>query len=322
MRGVLLLALAVALAGCASPTPATSPLRLPTRVPPTPTIARSQAALRAYEDGLARRTAGDVEGAVAAFSRALTLDPTLAPAYVERGSLYLAMGDPRAALADAQMAVAADPENATAHALLGEVLRRGFGDAAHALEEYEQAVRLDPDMAEAMFSVRWRAAVEAGRANRMVALADEYARAHPDDPLAAYYRGRAFTALGSPRAAIGALVEALEEGGPAAVWFALGEAYAADGAWDQALICYEQARALAESGDGSLTLVSDSPVADLFGALGAAYVHVGRCVDAQTMLNYAIGVGPDRPEYHTLLGQAMICQTPTPTPTPYPWLNP
>ncbi|HIQ02753.1 MAG TPA: tetratricopeptide repeat protein, partial [Anaerolineales bacterium] len=294
----------------------------PTPNPPTPTLTRSEAAVRAYETGLARRTAGDSGGALEAFSQTLAIDPSFAPAYAARGSLHLALGNQEAALADAQAALVANPEDGAAYALLGEVLRLGFDDPAQALEAYERAVQLDPALRDLLFPARWRAAAAAGRANRMVALANEYLNTHPGDPLAAYYLGRALIALGNPRAAIRTLVEALEEGGPAAVWFALGEAYGADGAWSNARVCYEQARALAEAGDPSLTLVSDTPVADLFAGLGAAYVHVGECVSAQVMLEHALAVGPDRPELHTLIGQAMICQTPTPTPTPYPWLNP
>lgn len=322
MRSLLLLTVVVTLAACAAPNPTVSPLRLPTRIPPTPTISRSAAALRAYEVGLDRQAVGDGDGALEAFSQALSLDPTLVPAYIERGSLYLSSGQADAALADAQMAIAVAPQQAIGYALLGEVLRRGFDDPLQALAAYEQAVRLDPGLADLLFQARWRTATAAGRANRMIALANEYLNNHPDDPLAAYYMGRALTKLGNPRAAIRTLVKALEQGGPAAVWFALGEAYSADGAWANARICYEQARALAEAGDPSLNFISDTPVADLFAALGSAYTHVGECVSAQIMLEHALAVGPDRPELHTLIGRAMICQTPTPTPTPYPWLSP
>lgn len=274
------------------------------------------------EEGARRRQEGDLAGAVEAFSRAIEADPLLGPAYVARGVLYLTLGDPKAALADAQAAVALDPRNAQAHALLGEVLRVGFNDPSQALEAYGRAVRLDESLRAPLFPARWQAAKAARNAGQMVRLALEYEKMYPEDPLGAYYRGKALIALGVPRAAIELLVDRLREGGPAAVWFALAEAYAADGAWPQAVVCYEQARGLMEGGDRSLHQVSDTPLADLFGGLGEAYFHVGRCTDAQAMLEYALNAGPDWPEYHTLIGQAMICQTPTPTPTPYPWLRP
>ncbi|MGD1995308.1 MAG: tetratricopeptide repeat protein [Anaerolineae bacterium] len=324
MKSTLSLMLSVValatLAACASPDPTVSPLRLPTRIPSTPNPTSPSAGFY-YEVGLAHRAAGNTARALEAFSQALALDPTLGSAYVERGAAYLALGNPDAALTDAQAALAVDPEDAAAHALLGEVLLQGFGDPVQGLIAYQKAVRLDPDLGEATFLIRWRAAVEGGQAGRMIALANEYLNANPDDPLEAYYRGEALSALGNSSAAIRTLSEALEGGGPAALWFALGDAYSTEGAWVHAVTCYEGARALAETGDDSLSHVSDTPAADLFGALGTAYFHSGRCTDAQTMLNHALAMGPDRQEYHTLIGQAMICQTPTPTPTPYPWMR-
>ncbi|MBN1956101.1 MAG: tetratricopeptide repeat protein [Anaerolineae bacterium] len=316
----------LALAGCAPMPPLTpAPARLPTRLPPTPTTTPTPLAPEIdlyYQAGRDYQAYGDATAAVELFSYVLSVDPFFAPAYVERGAILLAQGEIDAALADAQAAIVADPANAAARALLGEVLQQGFDDPRGALAAYERAVELDPAAAGLLFPARWRAASAARLPARMVDLAIEYATAHPDDPLRAYYRGRAFTALGTPRQAIGGLIQALEEAESAALWFALGEAYAADHAWSNALTCYERARTLAEAGDRSLDMVSDTPVIDLFVGLGEAYLRTGECIKAGVMLEYALAVGADRPQVHTLIGQAMICQTPTPTPTPYPWLSP
>jgi len=307
------------LSGCMSPTPTISPLRLPTRMPTsTPTPPNPQFY---YEQGKARRAAGNTEGALAALSQALASDPTFAPAYIERGALYLALGKAEAALADAQAAVAVDPESGAAHALLGEVLRLGFGDLTQALSAYDRAAQLDPALAETTFYTRWQTAVAAGNGGRMLALSEEYQTAFPQDPMAAYYRGLALIATGSPHAAIRELVKALQGGGPAAVWFVLGEAYRAEGAWPQAGICYEHVRTLAEAGDPSFSLISDDPVTDLFARLGETYLYEGECTSARIMLEHTLAVGAQSPGIHTLIGQAMICQTPTPTPTPYPWMS-
>ena len=124
-------------------------------------------------------------------------------------------------------------------------------------------------------------------------------------------------------AATTTLIEMLEQGEqPAALWFALGESYGAEGAWANAKVAYEQARTLAENGDQSLSRVSATPVADLFARLGTAYVYAGECASGRTMLEYALSIAPERTELHTLIGQAMICLTPTPTPLPYPWWTP
>ncbi|MGB9776510.1 MAG: tetratricopeptide repeat protein [Anaerolineae bacterium] len=301
MLGLLLLALA----GCmAEPSPAT-PSPLPTAPPPTATP--GPAVL--YDQGLACQRAGDWECARAAFSRTLALDPGFAPAYRARAAVHLALGDGPAALQDAQTAMMLAPEDAGAHALLGEVLRRAFHDPLQALDAYDAAVQRDPSLAPALFPARWECAVAAARSDRMAALATEYASLHPDDPLRAYYRGRALLAQGLPRVAIRVVGETIDQGGgPAALWFILGEAYAADGAWREAVICYEQARALMEAGDSSLGVVSEAPAAALAFALGTAYLYAGRCADAEAALRHARALGSDRPELPTRIGQAMICQ--------------
>jgi tetratricopeptide (TPR) repeat protein len=137
---LILGALLLALVGCtAGPSPtAVSPS--PTLPPPTATP--GPAAL--YDQGLACQRVGDWECARTAFSRALELDPSLAPAYRARGAVHLALGDGPAALRDAQMAIALAPEDAGGYALLGEVLRRAFNDPVQALDAYGAAVKRDP----------------------------------------------------------------------------------------------------------------------------------------------------------------------------------
>ena len=299
--GMLLLALI----GCAAePSPATfSPP--PTPSPPTATPGPTVF----YEQGLACQQAGEWECAWWAFSRTLELDPGFAPAYGARATVHLALGDGPAALRDAQTAIMLARENARAYALLGEVLRRAFHDPLQALDAYDAAVRRDPSLLPVLFPARWECAVAATRSDRMAELATEYARLHPDDPMRIYYRGRALLAQGLPRVAIRVVGETLErEGGPAALWFVLGEAYAADGAWQEAVICYEQARALMEAGDSSLGVVSEKPVAVLAFALGSAYLYAGRCADAEAAFRYARAMGSDRSDLSTRIGQAMICQ--------------
>ena len=77
-----------------------------------------------------------------------------------------------------------------------------------------------------------------------------------------------------------------------------------------------------QDGDPSLTIHSDNPIADLFGALGQAYLGIKRCADAEVMLSYAIDVGAPASAYTSLLEEARLCQTPAPTDTPYPTVTP
>jgi len=304
--GVWLLLLGL-LTGCLG---GREPLPSPVYPLPSPTATPTPGPAALYEMGLTHQQAGEVEAAIGAFSAALAQDPAFAPAYRARAAAYLALGDPAAALADGQMAVALEPRDAAAHALLGEILRRGFRDPLQALDAYNRAARLDPAMAEVLFPARWECAVSTARSDRMADLAAEYTRLHPDDPLRFYYRGRTLLSQGLPRVAIRMVGDAIREGGDvAALWVVLGDAYAAIEAWSEAVICYEAARSLMERGDSSLYVISGRPAAALAVALGTAYLYAGRCADAESAFRHALILAPDRSDLPAWIGRAMICQS-------------
>lgn len=299
--------------------------RLPTRaviLTPTPTLFPIGAQTY-YEEGLACQEAGDTAGALQSFTWAIQLAPDFAPAYVARGTVHLAQGELRLALADADDTLEADPASAPAYALRGEALRL-LGRARPALEAFDQALALDPGMKVETFRSRWLTARAGHDTSRLLTLSREYASAHPSDPLRHYYRGWALIELDTPDVAINTLVEGIEATSdpPALLWFALGRAYAESGSWQEAVTSSEAARALVQAGDTSMAVHSDRPIADLFGALGQAYLGADRCVDAETMLDYALSVGAPIPEYSTALKKARLCQTPTPSATPYPTVTP
>ncbi len=327
MRRLLLLVMLMTLVGCTAPDPTTSPLRLPTRaVIPTPTPAPTSFSIGAqtyYEEGLGCQEAGDAAGALQSFTWAIQLAPDFAPAYIARGTVHLAQGELRLALADADGALEADPASAPAYALRGET-QRLLDRARPALEAFDRALALDPDLKAETFRSRWLTARAARDSSRLLALSREYTTAHPDDPLRHYYHGWAFIELSAPVTTINTLVEGIEATSdpPALLWFALGRAYAENGSWQEAVTSFEAARALVQAGDTSLAIHSDQPIADLFGALGQAYLGAGRCVDAEMMLEYALSVGAPASEYAAALRKARLCQTPTPSATPYPTVTP
>lgn len=326
MYRLLLLLTLVALAACSKPTPTDppSPLRLPTRAPATPTPTPVDAQPY-YEAGLACQQAGDTECALRSFTWAIEVAPDYAAAYVARGSVYLAQGQLNLALDDAGAALEADPTNARAHALRGEALRL-LGWGRQALEAFDQAVTLDPGLKSETFGSRWLAALAGRDGGHLMALSREYGDIHPDDALRYYYRGWALIEWGSPRVAINTLIEGIESApdAPALLWFALGHAYSENQSWQEAVTSFEVVRGLVEAGDSSLEIHSERPIADLFGALGRAYLGVGRCADAQVMLEYAVAVGAPASEYNSALQEARLCQTPVPTATitPFPTATP
>lgn len=319
---VLLMLLAAA---CASRSAAPTPQRLPTRAPaPTATpTSFSVPAWTYYQAGLARQRAGDVEAALEFFTWAVQRAPDFAPAYVARGTIYLGQGNPRLALVEADAALEADPASGAAYALRGEALRL-LGRPRRAEEAFARATALDPDLWTETFRSRWLVARAAHDAGHMLALSQEYANAYPRDPLRHYYQGWAWAESGQSDQAIETLVAVIEStpDPPAALWFALGQAYAAGHAWRESVTAFEAARTLVQAGDTSLVVHSEHPIADLFATLGQAYLHAGRCVDAETMLEYAIEIGAPSAHCAAALEEARICQTPTPTATPYPTTTP
>ena len=328
---LIMLIMLVMVAGCATPSdPTVSPLRLPTRIPrtPTPTVAAtltpfSVSAWAYYMEGETRRDAGDAEGAIQSFTWAIRRAPNFALAYVSRGSIYLARQELPGAITDADAAIAINSIYAPAYALRGESLRL-LGFFGIAQQAFERAIELDPGLKPATFRSRWLVTRANNQAIHLLTLSNEYADTHHGDPLYYYYYGWGFFELGRPHIASKILIEGIADAPdpPAVMWFALGQAYAANYAWQDAIIAFEAARALVEAGDVSLNLHSDQPIITLFDALGRAYLGAGRCVDAEIMLTHVVGIGATAFDYDAILEAAHTCQTPTPEATPYPTTTP
>jgi tetratricopeptide (TPR) repeat protein len=311
------------LAACASPTPTSE--RLPTRAvaevvlpavdDATPFAIPAEAY---YGQGIGRQRAGDARGALQHLTWAIRRDPRLAPAYVARGSVYLGQGEGERALGDADAALGIEP-SADAFLLRGEALRF-LGRHQEALAAFDSALELNPALRDGTFNSRWLAARAAGDPARLAALGEEYAAGHPDDPLRHYYQSWALIESGATMEAVRLLVDGIRGAAqaPALLWYALGRAYAGEEAWPQAVRAFETARALLEAGDASLGLHAEQPVADLFIALGKAYLGAGRCTDAATMLAYAGSIGAPASSYMPALQEAQLCPTPTPRATEAP----
>jgi tetratricopeptide (TPR) repeat protein len=299
-------------------------LSLPTRVPATATPVPTQVDVRPlYEAGLVCREAGDDECALQSFTQAIEIDPGFAPAYVARGSVRLARGQFDMALDDADSAVAVDPDDASSHALRGEILRQL--DRPHeASKAFDRAVALDPVLEEEVFQSRWLAALAGHDAQRLTDLGRQYRESHSEDPLRHYYRGWAYIEGGDSDVAVHLLVGGIRgtPRPPALLWFTLGHAYAESGLWQEAVTCFEVAGELIQAGDTSLEIHTERPVADFFAAMGQAYLGVGRCADAEAMLEHAVAIAGHLSEYSALLEEIDHCKTPVPTPTSYPTTTP
>jgi len=210
-----------------------------------------------------------------------------------------------------------------AHALRGEILRQ-LDRPREASKAFDRAVALDPALEEQVFQSRWLAALAGHDAQRLTDLGRQYRTDHPEDPLRHYYRGWAYIEQGQSDVAIHLLVVGIEgtPRPPALLWFTLGHAYVESGLWQEAVTCFEVTGGLIQAGDVSLEIHTEQPVADFFAAMGQAYLGVGRCADAETMLRHAVAVAGSTSEYSALLEEVDLCKTPTPTSTPYPTTTP
>ncbi len=317
--GCLLLA-ACASSPSATPTTVGGSYRLPTRLPTvTPTATVFVLSAEAYyRGGVERRRAGDVDDAQRYFTWAIERDVGFAPAYVSRSSIYLAEGDLDRALEDVDAALAIE-QTARAYVLRGEILRT-MERYAQAWRAFDEALARDPGVRDDTFRSRWEVARAIGDGDQLSTLAAEYAAAHPGDGLRNYYEAWASLESSQYEEAIAILVEGIESSRdqPALLWYLLGRAYTGIEAWQEAVASLERARELVQAGDSSMGAHTTEPVADLFVALGRAYLGAGRCADAETMLVYAMSIGASTPEHLAALEEARICQTPTPPPTATP----
>jgi tetratricopeptide (TPR) repeat protein len=93
--------------------------------------------------GLARKGAGDLEGAVRAFRSALAADDRYGRARIHLGEVLIALGRPAEALPELERSARDEPANAAAWHLLGTA-RAALGREDEARAAWEEVIRLEP----------------------------------------------------------------------------------------------------------------------------------------------------------------------------------
>jgi len=104
-----------------------------------------------YVLGRTQAAQGDLQPALRNFTEALRRNPNYGDALYARGTLYVQIGDDRAAEPDLRAALQSGlpaDRQATVHNYLGVVLGRR-GDAPAAMEEFRKAVQLEPSLVDA-----------------------------------------------------------------------------------------------------------------------------------------------------------------------------
>ncbi|MBY0526205.1 MAG: tetratricopeptide repeat protein [Gemmataceae bacterium] len=144
--------------------------------------------------GMAYRQQGDYEHAIAAFTRALQIDPNLTAAHIKRGNVYSDRGDYDRAMADYTAALKLDPKMALAYLNRGLAhAKKGEFDAV--IADCTAAIDLDPKLAAAYF-IRGTAYSSKGERHRAIAEFNLALRLDPKNPLVYNDRGMAYADQG------------------------------------------------------------------------------------------------------------------------------
>lgn len=159
------------------------------------------------ERGMIFRQQNNPDQALAAFNRALEIDPTLIAGYIKRGNLYADRGDLNRAIADYSEAARIDPKSSLAY------LNRGLAHAKQGafdkvIADTSQAIELEPKLASAYF-IRGAAYANRGERHRAIAEFTLAIRLDPKNPLAHNDRGLAFADQGEYDRAIADYTAAL-----------------------------------------------------------------------------------------------------------------
>lgn len=114
---------------------------------------RRATADRWFQNGLElEQTGGPIEEVIAAYQRAIELDPRAAGAMVNMGTLYFNARNWREAERYYRMALEADPDYPLAHFDLANLYDER-GDRAKAMEHYQEALRISPNYADAHYNL-------------------------------------------------------------------------------------------------------------------------------------------------------------------------
>jgi tetratricopeptide (TPR) repeat protein len=144
--------------------------------------------------GMQARQQGDYDRAIAAFSKALQLDPSQTAAFIKRGNVFLDRGDFDRAIADYTAAIKVDAKMALAY------LNRGLahakkGDFEAVLADANHAIHIDPKLAAAHF-LRGAAFANRGDKHRAIAEFSLAIKLDPKNPLTYNDRGLAYAEQG------------------------------------------------------------------------------------------------------------------------------
>lgn len=228
-----------------------------------------------FQRGRSNAHQGNYDSAIADFTSALRLEPTLVDAYAQRGDAHRLKGDFPQALADYSTALRLDPGHAAALLSRGQVhwLSHKYREA---VTDYSALLQLDPRHA-AAHHFRGKAHLDAGDPRAAMADFTEAQRLAPTSPWPCHDRGDAHVALGEHDRAIADYTQALHLNPQATLsYLRRADAYSAQAAYDRAVSDYTQALQL------------DPLNAAAYLSRGAAYRKLGKLDQAASDFTRAL----------------------------------
>jgi tetratricopeptide (TPR) repeat protein len=128
-----------------------------------------------FNRGAERQKAGDLDGAIANYNKAIEIDPRYAAAYNNRGGERQAKGDHDGAIADYTKAIEINPRFALAYYNRGDALK-AKGDLEGTISDYNKYIELEPRDPDGYNALAWLLATSNREAIRDGKKAVEYAR--------------------------------------------------------------------------------------------------------------------------------------------------
>ncbi|MEM0987771.1 MAG: tetratricopeptide repeat protein [Pseudomonadota bacterium] len=167
----------------------------------------------------------------------------LAIAFNNRGTAYADLGQHSRAIEDYDEALRLDPNYTEANYNRGDAYAE-LGQHARAIQDYDAALRLDPNDAKALNN-RGNAYAYLGQHSRAIQDYDEALRLHPSAAMAFYNRGNAYADLGQHSRAIQDFDEVLRlDPSAASAYHNRGISQVYVGNFDQAMRDWERAMEL------------------------------------------------------------------------------
>jgi tetratricopeptide (TPR) repeat protein len=153
-----------------------------------------------YLKGISLVRARNYDEAIAAFTKAIQLNPKYSSAYANRSAAYGTLRDHQQALADSNKAIELDPKDAVAYVNRGSA-HAGLKNYKQAIEDADRAIQLDPKLGIAYYN-RARSYIMLGNWQQAIKDSNKAIELYPTYSSAYLNRGVAYLYLGDFQQAI------------------------------------------------------------------------------------------------------------------------